>query len=82
MVHCLKMLIPSPVNIIRSRKNYFEKATLKICVFRSVLKRAGVMFNLTGLNYFRHFSSKLPQYFIMSVFIQSFHISTCTNYSY
>ena len=41
-----------------------------------------VMFNLTGLNYFMHFSSRLPQYFIMSVLIQSFHISTCKNYAY
>ena len=40
-------------------------------------KETLVMFNLTGLNYFRHFSSRLPQYFIMSVFIQSLHISTC-----
>ena len=41
-----------------------------------------VMFNLTGLNYFRHYPSGLPYFFFMIVFIQSFHISTCKNYAY
>ena len=36
-----------------------------------------VMFKLTGLNYFRLFSSGLPSFVFMHAFIQSYHISTC-----
>ena len=38
------------------------------------------MFNLSGLNYFRHFAFALI--FFMNVFIQSFHISTSKNYAH